>query len=84
MVLRYHGNFLLSIGAETVAAAEAEELAELLITIGASEPIRAYQSFHLLSTFRTHNAIHIYNLTAKFTVFCITHHLSPSYQTIEK
>jgi len=45
MVLRYHGNFLLSIGAETVAAAEAEELAELLITIGVSEPFNASTCF---------------------------------------
>lgn len=70
MVLRYQGNFLLSIGAETVAAAEAEELAELLITIGVSDPFRASTCFpHLGHTTQSISIIWPQNL--QYFVFSI-------------
>ena len=63
MVLRYQGNFLLSIGAETVAAAEAEEFEELLITIGVSDPLRASTCFpHLGHTTQSISIIWPQNL----------------------
>ena len=63
MVRRYHGNFLLIAGAETVAAAEAEELAELLITIGASAPFKASTCFpHLGHTTQSISIIWPQNL----------------------
>lgn len=70
MVLRYQGNFLLSIGAETVAAAEAEEFAELLITIGVSDPLRASTCFpHLGHTTQSISIIWPQNL--QYFVFSI-------------